>query len=83
MILTNSFFLDRIITYLVDPLLFVGQANSSVCQRHQSVLPDWTTKIEKHFQFVKHFVKKIGNLDFTTNVVNLFLVAGDGFEPPT
>lgn len=44
--------------YLVDLLHFIGQANSSVCQRHQSVLPDWTTKIEKHFQFVKLFVKK-------------------------
>ena len=44
--------------YLVDPLHFIGRANSSVCQRLQSVLPDCFSKIRRTFQFVKSFFKK-------------------------
>lgn len=58
-----------------DPLLLIGQVYSVIVSKNKTILIVWFSKIGRTFQFVKSFLKKIGNLDFTTNVVNLLFVA--------
>ena len=82
-LLENLFWKNNTTNNSKNPLLLIGQVYSVIVSKNKTILIVWFSKIGRTFQFVKSFLKKIGNRDFTTNVVNLLFVAREGIEPPT